>query len=150
VRLLAHLGQLSSQAGLQGRFPPPFAPVDPDQVCHAVLRPYPGTTALDLDATRSGRWLSVRDNLSGALSLYDLERDPGATDDLLVEREPATPHLPDALQAPPAKKVADLLQERNAVVRRKADELMTAFANWQRACARAAASNPRPVAAEAP
>ena len=120
TRLLAYLGQLSSQAGLQGRLPPPFAPADPDQILHSVLRPYPGTTTRDLDASRTGRWLSVRDNLSGATSLFDLQLDPGATKDLMLERDQA--------------------------VRRQADAMQTSFANWQRACVRSAASSPRPAA----
>jgi arylsulfatase A-like enzyme len=119
TRLLANLGQLSSQAGLQGRLPPPFAPADPDQILHAVLRPYPGTTTRDLDASRVGRWLSVRDNASGATSLFDLAADPGATQDLLLEHDQAA--------------------------RRQAEAMQTSFANWQRACARSAASSPRPA-----
>ncbi|HZJ73156.1 MAG TPA: sulfatase-like hydrolase/transferase [Planctomycetota bacterium] len=119
TRLLATLGQLSSQAGLQGRLPPPFAPADSDQICHSVLRPYPGTTTRDLDASRVGRWLAVRDNGSGATSLYDLQRDPGA--------------------------LVDLLLQGDAAARQQAEAMQTSFANWQRACVRSAASSPRPV-----
>ena len=92
----------------------------------------------------------MRDNRTGARSLYDLERDPGATDNLLLARDPAALALAEELQSPAPEKVADVLQQRDVAVRRKADELLTAFANWHRACARAAASSPRLLPPEAP
>jgi len=124
TRLVANLGQLSSQAGMQGRFPPPFTPADLELVSHAVLRPYPGVTTRDLDASRTRQWLSVRDNQTGQTSLYDLARDPGATDDLLLGRDPSA--------------------------RRQAEAMTASFEKWQRDCVRAAASSPRPLQAEAP
>jgi arylsulfatase A-like enzyme len=124
TRLLANFGQLSSQAGLQGRIPPPFTLADPDQVCHAVLRPYPDTTTRDLDASRTRRWLSVRDNATGLTSLYDLERDPGATLDLLLGADP--------------------------VVRQQADAMTASFEQWQRDCVLAGVGSPRLLPAVAP
>lgn len=124
TRLLAHLGQLSSQAGLQGRLPSPFVVADPDQVRHAVLRPFPGTTTRDLDASRAGRWLSVRDNETGRTSLYDLQQDPGAT--------------------------VDLLGQLDDTARRQAEAMAAAFDNWHRDCVRASSNSPRLLPQQSP
>lgn len=124
TRLLANFGQLSSQAGLQGRFPPPFALADPEQVSHAVLRPYPGITTRDLDASRTRRWLSVRDNETGLTSLYDLEHDPGAAVDLLLQLD--------------------------ADARRQAEAMTASFEKWQRDCVLAGVRSPRLMPPVAP
>ncbi|MGQ0553796.1 MAG: sulfatase-like hydrolase/transferase [Planctomycetota bacterium] len=87
TRLLAKLGRLASPEQLQGRLPPPYGPTLPDPVAHAVLRPVPGITGVTLDASRSRRWLRLADPLRQRVSLFDLQSDPLAQQDLLAARE---------------------------------------------------------------
>jgi arylsulfatase A-like enzyme len=125
TRLLAYFGQLSSLASLQGRMPPPFAPVLPDPVVHSVLRPYPGVTDRSLDASRSRRYLRILDQRSGVEHLYDLESDPGANRDLLAD-------------------------DPDGSARFQADSLAQAFAEWHRACVAVSAGVPERVPLESP
>jgi arylsulfatase A-like enzyme len=125
TRLIAYAGQLSSLATLQGRMPPPFAPVLPDPVAHAVLRPFPGVTDRSLDASRSRRWLRVLDHRTGEERLHDLQADPQAQVDLLERDLGGEPRF-------------------------QADSLARAFADWHRACAAASTGVPERVPMEAP
>jgi hypothetical protein len=113
TRLLGEYGHLSANSGRQGRLPPPFGPRLPDPVFHSLLRPVPGATASDLDASRSRRWLRLADHVAGTEALYDLEADPGALHDLLQDRT--------------------LDDDAHAALRAQADALAASFDEWVRA-----------------
>lgn len=111
TRAIGEYGRIITRSGLQGRLPPPFAPVLPDPTFGALLRPLPGATTADLDAVRSRRWLWLFDHATDTEQLYDLQADAGATHELLADLA-----LPEK-----ARKQA----------REEADSLKAAFAEWQ-------------------
>jgi arylsulfatase A-like enzyme len=125
TRAVGEYGRLVTRSGLQGRLPPPFAPVLPDPTFGAVLRPLPGATSADLDAVRSRRWLWLFDHAAQEERLFDLQADVGATHELLADLA-----LPEA-----ARKEA----------RAEADSLKAAFAEWQRQALLASAAAAEPV-----
>jgi hypothetical protein len=122
TRLLAWLGQLSSESFKQGRIPPPFSPAVPESIVHALLHPCPPVTERALDASRSGRHLWVRDRGTGVEQLFDLVSDPGATRDRMAEGD--------------------------GEARFQAASLAAAFADWQRASLQAAVAQATPLASE--
>jgi Sulfatase len=122
TRVVGEYGHLSANSGRQGRLPPPFGPRLPEPVFHSLLRPSPGLTAADLDASRSRRWLRLADHTAGTEALYDLQSDPAALHDVLSD----------------ATLDEDTRRERRA----EADALAASFDEWVRASLLVAASQP--------
>jgi hypothetical protein len=112
TRLIGDYGHVSTREGLQGRLPPPFGPLLPDPVFHSLLRPVPGLTQADVDASRSRRWVRIFDHGNGTEQLFDLSTDPGELHDLLSDAD-----------LPPATRKEAHLQ---------ADSLARSFSDWVR------------------
>ncbi|HEX5009172.1 MAG TPA: sulfatase [Planctomycetota bacterium] len=125
TRLLGEYGNLSANAGRQGRLPPPFGPRLPEPVFHSLLRPVPGATANDLDASRSRAWLRLADHVAGTEALYDLVADPGALHDVLQDKT--------------------LDDDARAALRTQAKALAASFAEWVRASLLVSACQPEAV-----
>lgn len=130
TRLLGEYGRLAVKSGMQGRLPPPFGPLLPEPVFHALLRPLPGVTAADLDASRTRRWLRLFDHASGRAALFDLAADPAAACDLLAE--------------------PGLDEERGAEVALQAEALRVSHAEWVRVSLLTSAAQAEPAPLELP
>lgn len=130
TRLLGEYGRLAVKSGMQGRLPPPFGPRLPDPVFHALLRPLPGATTADLDASRTRRWLRLFDHATGRATLHDLLADPGARQDLLADSS-----LPEDLRAELAL---------------QSEALRASHAEWVRASLLISAPQAEPLAVEHP
>jgi arylsulfatase A-like enzyme len=112
TRAIGEYGRILTRTGLQGRLPPPFAPILPDPTFGALLRPLPPVTSADLDAVRTRRWLWLFDHGSATEQLFDLQADAGARHELLAD--------------------AALPEKARKEAREEADSLKAAFAQWQR------------------
>lgn len=130
TRILGEYGHLSVKTGMQGRLPPPFGPRLPEPVFHALLRPLPGVTAADLDASRTRRWLRLFDHATGRESLFDQPADPASRHDLLSD--------------------ATLSPESRAAARLEADALAASHAEWVRSSLLLAAAQAEPAGERPP
>jgi hypothetical protein len=130
TRILGEHGRLSVKTGMQGRLPPPFGPRLPEPVFHALLRPIPGLTTADLDASRTRRWLRLLDHATGREALFDQPADPASRHDLLSD--------------------ATLGPERRAAARLEADALAASHAEWVRSALLLSAAQAEPAGERPP
>lgn len=110
---------------MRGALPPPWGPLPTNPIHHALVRPFPGVTGRDADASRRGAWLRIADHVTGEEALFARDHDPRALENLLAGGA-------------------------SARARAEADALATAFAEWARASLGAAPAHARQIELAAP
>ncbi|RKY21569.1 MAG: hypothetical protein DRQ55_03860 [Planctomycetota bacterium] len=97
THLLGHVGRILSTGSVSDRVPPPFGPDRPHSAHHGLLAPVSGVTGVALESTRKDEWFLLRDALTGARQLFDLQQDPQARTDL-ARAQPQPARIADQIQ----------------------------------------------------